>query len=106
MIDKKTIEEMKNKLVEVYDPLEIYLFGSYAWGNPTEDSDLDFFIVVDKAEKNRHKMLVDGHRALWNFDVAKDIIVYTKDEFTDRVNDLTTLVYKIKREGRVVYAKA
>jgi len=41
MISQETIEEVKNRLVKTYDPISIYLFGSYAWGHPTEDSDLD-----------------------------------------------------------------
>lgn len=34
MISPETLEEVKNRLVKTYAPLEIYLFGSYAWGNP------------------------------------------------------------------------
>ncbi len=106
MIDPKIIEEAKNRLVKVYDPLAIYLFGSYAWGTPDEDSDLDFLVVVDKTDEKRHGMLVKGHRALIDLDVSKDIIVYTKDEFDQRAEDITTLGYKIKRSGRKIYAKA
>ncbi len=40
------MEDVKNRLVRAYNPLTIYLFGSYAWGTPTEDSDLDLVIVV------------------------------------------------------------
>ncbi len=44
MIEKKVIDEVKNRLVNTYNPIAIYLFGSYAWGIPTEDSDLDLLI--------------------------------------------------------------
>lgn len=34
MVNKKLLEEVKNRLVETYNPIAIYLFGSYAWGKP------------------------------------------------------------------------
>lgn len=47
MINKETIEEVKNRLVKTYNPIAIYLFGSYAWGSPTEDSDLDLLVIIE-----------------------------------------------------------
>ena len=46
MIKREVIDEVKNRLVKAYDPLAIYLFGSYAWGTPTEDSDLELLIAT------------------------------------------------------------
>ncbi len=106
MINKNTIEEIKNKLVNVYDPLKIYLFGSYAWGTPTKDSDLDFLIIISKSDEKSYKRSIKGELALANFLVSRDILVYTKDEFNARANDKVTLCYKIKNEGMPIYAKA
>ena len=47
MIDQKTINEIRDLIVETYQPEKIILFGSYANGNPTDDSDLDLLIVVE-----------------------------------------------------------
>jgi len=74
MIKKEVIEEVKKRLVRVYDPLEIYIFGSYAWGSPTEDSDLDLCIVVNEIKGKKHDMLVDGHHVLFGLKIPKDII--------------------------------
>jgi len=106
MIEQDIIEEVKKRLIQAYGPLEIYLFGSYAWGSPDEESDLDLLIVVDELNDTRHKMKVAGHRALRNVDVSKDILVYTREEFEARAHDITTLGYKIKQEGKLIYAKA
>ena len=38
-----------DRLVDVSRPLRIYLFGSYAWGTPTVDSDYDLCVIVDWA---------------------------------------------------------
>lgn len=106
MIDKQLIELVKNKLVETYSPVSIYLFGSYAWGKPDEESDLDLLIIVNEYGEQRYKMLVEGHKALSRLRLSKDLLLYSKAEFDERSQDITTLCYKIKREGVQIYAKA
>lgn len=106
MISKSLINEVKKRLVKVYDPLKIYLFGSYAWGNPTEDSDLDLMIVVEKSDEKRYKRSVRGYISLAGLCVSNDIIVYTSKEFDEKSKDITRLSYKIKNEGEIIYAKS
>lgn len=106
MINKETIEEVKNRLVKTYNPIAIYLFGSYAWGTPTEDSDLDLLIVVDKSDEKSYKRPIPGYDALFGLGVPKDLIIYTKEEFDQRSKDITTLCYKIEKDGKVIYARA
>ena len=84
---------------------EIYIFGSYAWGNPTKDSDLDLLVVVNNIINNRQAMLSKGHKALFGLNVSKDILLYSKDEFDQRAQNITTLSHKIKKEGKRIYAR-
>jgi predicted nucleotidyltransferase len=105
MITKAIINEVKNRLVKTYNPIAIYLFGSYAWGHPTEESDLDLLIVVDESDEKTYKRVRAGHRALFGLDVSKDMVVYTKEEFEKRSKDITTLCYKIKNDGELIYAR-
>ena len=106
MIKKAVIEEVKKRLVEVYDPIAIYVFGSYAWGNPTEDSDLDLLVVVDESNEKSYKRPVAGYRAMRGLDISKDLIIQTKKEFESASNNITTLGYKIKKDGELIYARA
>jgi predicted nucleotidyltransferase len=106
MISKEQIEEVKNRLVKTYNPIAIYLFGSYAWGTPTEDSDLDLVIIVDESNEKSYVRPRAGHGALFGMNIAKDIVVYTKDEFEHKSNDTTTLAHKIKKDGELIYARA
>jgi uncharacterized protein len=106
MLKKEIIEEVKKKLIEVYNPIAIYVFGSYAWGTPTEDSDLDLLIVVDESTEKSYKRPVAGYYALRELDVAKDLIVKTKQEFESSASNVTTLIYKIKTDGKLIYARA
>ena len=40
------IEELKKHFIDQLFPIQIYLFGSYAKGTYTDNSDLDFYIIV------------------------------------------------------------
>jgi predicted nucleotidyltransferase len=106
VISKELIEEVKDRLVRTYDPVAIYIFGSYAWGSPTEDSDLDLMIVVEKSDEKSYKRPIIGYTALRGLDISKDIIVHTKEVFDCRSANVTTLEYKIKRDGKVLYVRA
>ena len=106
MIDHKALEVVKEKLIEIYDPLSIYLFGSYAWGTPDNESDLDLLIVIDHYKKDQHQTLVDGYRGLIHTRGAKDLLVVDKKSFEKDSLNKTTLCYKIKKEGKHIYAKA
>lgn len=106
MISKEVIEEVKNRLVKTYNPVAIYLFGSYAWGTPNEDSDLDLLIVVDESDERTFDRVRAGQRVLFGLGISKDLIVYTKEEFDVLSNRITTLGYKIKRDGKVIYARS
>lgn len=106
MISAEKIDAVKSKLVQTYNPLEIYLFGSYAWGTPTEDSDLDLLIVVETYHLTRRKMLREGHLTLIGMDISKDLLLYSKEEFEELLTDKMTLCYQIKHEGQLIYAKS
>ena len=106
MIDNVMIEEVKQRLIKTYNPVGIYIFGSYAWGSPDEESDLDLVVVVDTLGKDRHRALVEGHKALSDLRLSKDILIYTKAEFEEDSENSTTLLYKVKRKGKQIYANA
>ena len=99
------IEEVKRRLVKVYNPLAIYIFGSYAWGSPSPDSDLDLVIIVKESDEKNYKRPIKGHHVLFGLGIAKDIIVYTEKEFDKRSRDVTTLCYKVKEDGKLLYAQ-
>ena len=106
MISEKILEEVKNRLVTTYNPLAIYLFGSYAWGTPDEESDLDLLVVVESSDEKSYKRAIPGHEALFGLCISKDILVHTKEVFEQRLHDRSTLEYKIKHHGRMMYARA
>ncbi len=107
MVTKQVLEDIKKRLVKAYDPIAIYLFGSYAWGTPTQESDLDLLIVVDKSDEKSFRRPIKGYDALQGLEyIPKDLIIQTKDEFEQRSEEKTTLEYKIKKSGELIYARA
>lgn len=105
MIENKLLSIIIQRLVETYSPLSIYLFGSYAWGFPTDQSDLDVCIVIDKSDEPSYRRPVKGYHALFGLNVDTEIVVKTQSEFETSTSDITTLAYKIKNDGKILYAK-
>lgn len=97
MITPDIINEVKKRLIDVYNPDAIYLFGSYAWGHPTEDSDLDILIIIKESSEKRHKRGIAGSRALRGMLIPKNILVYTQEELESHAADPTSLCHKVKR---------
>jgi predicted nucleotidyltransferase len=103
MIKEDTIKIVVQRLVDAYSPLAIYLFGSYAWGNPTEDSDLDLLVIVNESDDKTYRRAVKGFTSLRGLRVPKDLIVSTKNEFEAFSSDKLSIFYKIREEGRKLY---
>ncbi len=106
MITSQIMEEVKKRLIQTYNPIEIYIFGSHARGTADEESDLDLLVVVDECDpKDRFKAMSEGHRALFGLDISKDIIVLSKDEFDIASTNPQRIFYRIKQEGKQIYAR-
>lgn len=103
MTKAEIIETVKERLIKAYNPRTVYLFGSFAWGKPDEHSDLDLLVVIDSSDEKPYKRLLKGINALSGLRIAKDILVYTGTEFEELASDVSTLCYKIKKEGVKLY---
>ena len=47
MVTREEIQATCDDIVQEFTPLQVILFGSYAYGTPTEDSDVDLLVVMD-----------------------------------------------------------
>lgn len=106
MITQAIIDETKKRLIKTYNPLSIYLFGSCARGEQSQESDLDIFIVVEASDEEWYRRPLKGYEALDDLHVPYDLMVYTKDEFQEKSKDITTFASKIKKDGVQIYARA
>jgi len=106
MITQDIIEEAKKRLIKTYNPVAIYLFGSCAQGVQTKESDVDFFIILESSDEQWYRRPLKGYEALDDLHIPYDLIVYTKNEFQEKIKNVSTLAYKIKEEGKQIYARA
>jgi uncharacterized protein len=102
-ISNSTIQEAVKRLAATYQPLNIYLFGSYAWGEPHSESDLDFLIVINDDIRLNLALHIKGKQALKNMDISTDLVLNHHLFFNERAKHPSTLQHKIKTEGKLVY---
>jgi predicted nucleotidyltransferase len=95
-----------NTIVEKLSPERIVLFGSYAYGEPTQDSDLDILVIVQQHNQPRYKRAREIRKCLWGkVSVPKDILVYTVDEIREWENVKQAFITSILDRGKVLYEK-
>jgi predicted nucleotidyltransferase len=82
MPDIKTINDFKNRLVEIYKPERVILFGSYASGKVHADSDVDILVFLSFEGKNPVKSAEILNQIDPRFPI--DLIVRTPEQVCDR----------------------
>ena len=83
--------------------MQVYLFGSFAYGSPKADSDIDLLVVV-KDGIDPINMMREIKRGLQNKKVSVDILVINDTDFAERSKpDRVTLQWEIKNKGVLVY---
>lgn len=93
-----------HRLVQSLGPERIYLFGSRARGEASEDSDYDILVVVAQSQKPRYMRAQTAYQALAGVGVPVDVLVLTREEFERELPVLASLPATVVREGRLLYA--
>ncbi|RYE89562.1 MAG: nucleotidyltransferase domain-containing protein [Cytophagaceae bacterium] len=105
MITEEQIQAVVRRIVEGYAPDRIILFGSYAYGVPHENSDLDLLIIKEKAEAKRAERTVAVWRHLWNDSFpAMDILIRTPAEMEKAAGIFQSVETIAETQGRILYA--
>ena len=95
---KSELKKLADKIKEITPATKIYLFGSYAYGTPNEDSDIDLCILTDE-NKRKLEILREIRRNVGDINYPLDILVYRTDEFNERVNNKYIMESKIYKDG-------
>jgi uncharacterized protein len=80
MISFSQIEAFSQQIVEKFKPERIILFGSYAYGQPTEDSDVDLLVIMPFEEMPVQKAIAIRQQVRSPFPL--DLIARTADRFS------------------------
>lgn len=102
MLQEQQIQQVVKKLVSVAKPQQLILFGSYARGEATEDSDLDLLVVKSRVSKKGLER-VAYRNAIGSIGVGVDILVYPASHIKERANWCSSPIYWALREGKVLY---
>ena len=100
---QEVITEITRRLVEFYQPVRIYLFGSVARGESGPDSDLDFLVVMpDDTPKER--LRGGAYSVLRDINEAIDVIPWRQTDFDGRAAHVrASLPATVIREGKLLY---
>ncbi len=90
-----------------YRPEKIILFGSYAYGQPTRDSDIDLFIIKE-TDRPRRERFVEVSKLLFKIsnELSVEPLVFTPEELRERIVIGDPFILEIMQKGDVLYDRA
>lgn len=103
------IRVMVDTLVREADPDTVILFGSHARGDAGDDSDVDLLIVEREPfgpQRSRRKETARLYLAIRKLAIAKDLLVYSREEFDRFKNSAHHIIGRVQREGKVLHERA
>lgn len=101
---EKKLKEITARIVKDFQPQKVVLFGSYAWGEPTGDSDIDLF-VVKETNRSIREMAKEIDGSLFPRPFPIDLIVHTPRQVEKRIEMGDSFIANILNKGKVLYAK-
>jgi len=94
----KQLLQITDKIKTHFNPQKIIVFGSYAWGKPTEDSDIDIFLIMEsnlrRDERARQVQKIFSQRTF-----PLDVIVYTPEEVEQSLKRGNPFIREILNQG-------
>ena len=103
IIPQGLLETAVERLKAEFQPEEIYLFGSHAWGTPTDDSDVDLMVIVPASDERPIRRMQRAHRCLGDLDMSTDVFVPTRAEFDRYRTVKASLSHAIAEKGKRSY---
>lgn len=101
---KKVIQNMVQKLITEYAPKKMILFGSYAYGSPEPDSDIDLLIIKDTSDRFIDRW-VTVQRIITGLhpSIPVETLVLTPKEIETRLDIGDQFIKEIIEKGEVLY---
>ncbi len=98
----KTLSQAIKRIAAELKPEKIILFGSYAYGNPTPDSDVDLLIV---AKGNKRENLISASLLLYPRPFPVDLIIKTPGELETGMKKGDIFIKEVVSKGKVLYER-
>jgi predicted nucleotidyltransferase len=100
-IAMRAIRRVAQMIAERFDPERIILLGSYAYGQPKPESDVDLLVVMDTPLRSREQRL-EITRTLSPRPFPLDVVVRTPKEIEERLPLGNLFLQEITTRGKVL----
>ncbi|SPE55405.1 Putative nucleotidyltransferase (modular protein) [Verrucomicrobia bacterium] len=102
MVKRSQIRAFSDAVVRQFRPQKIVLFGSYAYGKPTENSDVDLLVIMPRTRDRGERMSVRIRHAIpRNFPL--DLLVRTPSDVAKRLRWGDPFIHELLKKGKVLY---
>ena len=101
-VTPQKIRVVVRKIVEKFNPEKVILFGSYAYGNPTIDSDV---LVVMESDERPAIRAAQVYKAVRGKTFPMDVLVRTPRELAQRLEIGDFFMKEIVEQGKVMYER-
>ena len=100
--NQKLITKVIQQIIEGVHPQKVILFGSYAYGRPGPDSDVDLLVIME-SRKRPAERVAEVSRLLHYYPFPMDILVRTPTELRKRLQMGDSFYREIMQRGKVLY---
>jgi uncharacterized protein len=104
-VTEEVLAEIVRRIVTALHPEKIVLFGSYAYGKPSGDSDVDLLVILETHARPVDRYLAVS-RLLRPRPCPLDILVKTPNEIREGVKQGSAFIREIITQGRVLYERS
>jgi uncharacterized protein len=101
MVEMNKIRLLSDRIAREFQPERIILFGSYAYGTPDNDSDIDLLVILRFKGKPTHKALEILNKV--NPEISLDLLVRTPEQVMERINKRDWFMCEIIEKGLTLY---
>ncbi len=101
VVDMNSIHALIERIIQTYHPERIVLFGSYAYGTPTVDSDVDLLVVLPCEGKGARQAVEILNTVHPEFPV--DLLVRTPEQVRQRLAWNDFFLREILEKGKILY---
>jgi predicted nucleotidyltransferase len=104
-VTEEALAEIVRRIVTALHPEKVILFGSYVYGTPSDDSDVDLLVILNSRARPVDRYLAVS-RLLRPRPFPLDILVKTPEEITQALRKGDTFIREIMSQGRMLYERS